>query len=682
MAQQFAPLHQLQFGGVVTTGNPTQRPPSSAAKCENFRVMPGNWLRLRSGRTLQLSSSGSFQRFHEFRQSGGGVFNLTQHFDGTTHRWQQLVLPAYTLNNLEVISTSFGWPGAPTWAGICTQRNKVVWYNGLGVRSGGVSQPPLSSWDGTTVRYVGLDAFVQGGGVSASFSAGGGQVPMQFGRSFYVGLYNSHTGHFSNGVLAGSFTGSGANGTIVFTNLTNLSSTFHNATEQGELNYVFYVTNDGGQVPYLLINTNGSGPVIVSIGTSGATLGASSFLLDQTSQMPITNYPPRPMKTFTYANGRIYYALQANSGSGAPYIDFSYVTPTKFLAAVGWSAAADDIQNRGFVGVPEESFPLLNIAYTPNGEDPVFVYAAQDDNRIIVCTHTGTFLIEEYQDGLHLWRTISWVQGAFAETTVVRTPYGTMWMTQNKELVILPPGSLTLSRVSNDYAKLLTSVSNSLPPADYIFDPLNEIDRYQIYIGGSTSVVHDFWIKGQAYTETNQAVDACKSMYDSSGNLHHIITVGSNVYTHEADPSTGVIPVNDAGSEFTATYIGQWTSVQDSSVRKEFYQIDVVGDGASSTQLGVTPLAITWYGDLNGTAGTQQALAKIAQSTTDNAYRVLLNQAAKFWLKTKFVLQSHSADAGATYTTQPQTDGDTTPNIYGAIWEARLQLNLQGANRA
>ena len=53
MSTTVKPSEQLEFKGVFTAGNPIQRPRNTAEVCENFRIMPGNYLRLRSGRVLR-----------------------------------------------------------------------------------------------------------------------------------------------------------------------------------------------------------------------------------------------------------------------------------------------------------------------------------------------------------------------------------------------------------------------------------------------------------------------------------------------------------------------------------------------------------------------------------------------------------------------------------------------------
>ena len=58
----------------------------------------------------------------------------------------------------------------------------------------------------------------------------------------YVGLHNTSTGHYSNGVKAGTVTGDSTitASTITVSDLDKLTVAYHAAAEQAELKYVFY----------------------------------------------------------------------------------------------------------------------------------------------------------------------------------------------------------------------------------------------------------------------------------------------------------------------------------------------------------------------------------------------------------------------------------------------------------
>ena len=96
MGQQLQPDRQLRFGGVDTSGHPLERPAEAASKCENFRVMRGGWLRLRSGYKKRLfNATGRFLRVFEYRSPGyfGHTSKLLQWTDGASnHKWRWLAV--------------------------------------------------------------------------------------------------------------------------------------------------------------------------------------------------------------------------------------------------------------------------------------------------------------------------------------------------------------------------------------------------------------------------------------------------------------------------------------------------------------------------------------------------------------------------------------------------------------
>lgn len=705
MAQQIAPVPQFEFGGVVTDGHPLKRPPASAAKCDNIRVMPGNWIRLRGGRDLQYHNTqpnGRFRQFYEVRLANGttSLWHFAQYDNGSGKTYWAKTMASgsgYLIFNMEEINRGYGF-SEPGLAPIATVRDRVFLGNGLGCRStvqleGGTpvhaSYPALTQWDGTYVRFVGLDNYCPTLRPTVTATpTGAGTSSILYSRTIYVGLMNTVTGHFGNGLWAGEVaSGDPGNvaweGNVSVGGLNGLTSAVHPfgayspSNESAELKYVFWVTGDGGEVPYLAVNTDGS-PVTVDYGgTTKALVLTDDFLLDVTQEMPTENFPPRAMSSMCYANGRVYGALAFGTGSNP------YVVGAKDICAVVWSAAADDVQDRDFVGVPEESWPHTNRKYTPNGERPLLVVAAQEGTQVLVLTHSGTFLLEETADGLHIWSTVSNISGIWDPRSFVKTPYGFVWLDQRKQIVLLAPGTSRLQVLSGDYQKLLGTVAADTP-ADYLLDPPGKIDRYQIWIGGGKSVIHDFALGGQAYTASGQDYTAAATMLDPGGFVHHIVAK-EHVWTHEASPFTGLPPVADQNgdgtySEINGEYIGQWNDYGDASVRKEFKEWAVIGDCAPSAQLGeASPVQLSWYGELRSTE-SPLALIPASQDDAPECYRAKVPNGNRRWIKLRIRLNGHHSDAGATFA-QAEPDGDLAPNVYGSIWESRVTINGGGGNR-
>lgn len=709
MSVAVKPVEQLELKGICTAGNPIQRPRGTAEICSNFRVMPGNWLRLRSGLTPWYNTTGVVRQICPFRTVDypGSTNQLAQLvFGSATAYWHWFSLLTYVIapagfpgvTEIESIATAYDGAFALTKpAAFCNLDDRPVMYNGLGVRDGTNSRPPFSHYK-TGIRYFGLDAYCVGGNPVAAFTSDSGYNQVQTSVDIYVGLYNSATEHYSNGVLAGTIAGTEGTGTINVTNLGRLKYATHNASETAELYYVFYATIDNGEVPYLILNSTLDGPHKVAVTEGSASLSVASgtvngWDLDLTKEMPTENFPPRPMRSICYVNGRIYGALMSGGyGSGT---DFSYIPTARELAAVCWSAAASDSVEAELLGDPLQCWPLFNILYTPSGDQPVVVAPAPDGTRVLVITPTSTFVIDEQADGIHIPYTVSRVHGITNASTLAVTPYGICWVTQRNQFVLLESDSSNqsgyrLKILSGDYQSVIVGTPQC---ADYVLDPVNEVDRYQVWFSGGLSVCHDFGIGGQAYTLTCQTMTAAASPIDSDGKLHHIVA-NTALYTHEGHPTTGLVPTLDATFttgqsyatyEITGIYQRNWDDFGDSDVRKEMPMLDVTGDGDTSTLLARSPLVIDWWGDFEETSEANKKTstgARVVQSSTIDTFRYKMAAAKKFWYKFRFTLTGHSTD-DATFATYPNpaTEGGLAKNFYASILRVLWRLGI-ATNRA
>lgn len=715
----------IDFGGVITKGSPLDRPASSAVRSVNLRLMPGAtserklYLRLRGGKKVQYTdvvSGAGFRQFFEFRKTtvASPRYPVCQRYTGSAWKWSALDLSAspYTLGDMLTISESYGWVNT-AYAAISAVRDKLMMYNGLGVRDGTDSKSPFTTWDGTTLRYCGLDAYCVGGNPTAAFAAGAGNNTIadlgdSTGVSIYVGLHNTATQHFSNAVFAGRLTTDGT-GTITVSNLDRLKSAYLNATEQGELKFVFYATIDGGAVAYLILNSGLTGPLTSAISNTSQSLSVTAihpqgFVLDNTQERPNENYPPRPMSKIAYANGRVYGVL-LGGGSGtsgflkdqpAPgsdesnyYRDFQFpLTNQKDIGAIVWSASADSGQGNDFVGVPEESFPLRNRKYPPNGEFPLMIDATPGGAQLLVITSTGTFILSEAADGLHEWTTVSDIDGCLGERSYVRTPRGPMWITQEKQLVLLDKDTFRLVFLSPEFDELLSSTDYfALASAcDYLRRPNNYVDCYKVFRVSSTfALVYDFAAGGKAYEEDSVDTSAAGTLRDVFGNLHHIQASGKRLYSQEVDPFTGTCPVRDelttgVYTEVSGYYITQWMMRGDGLERLRLTDIDIVGDGAVSAQLSGSPLTVTYYLDLSEDGNKTPTIEKAKQSLTNMAYKARTRDANPFWVKLRFDLTGHSTDADSAlfYPNAASRTGELTPTVQGCIYSASVALQQTG----
>jgi len=667
MAIQSRPATQVEFRGVITSGNPMGRPFASASHCHNLRTMPGDWLRLWGGRKARYySASGTWRQFHEYRDPlfSGWSNHLAQHGDsGDANTWKWVSLNNFLVIDILTITGTYDSNFASSNAvAICNLRNSIIIYNGLGVRDAGGSRPPFSAYIPIINQkvYFGLDPHVPGGVNPSAAVTGTGTINVVTSRKIYVGLYNTWTGHFSNGVLAGTI-GPASSKQILVDNLQNLKTQYHDLIEQGFIRYVFYSTLDGGEVPYLLMDTDLITP-LQQFSTS-ANYTITALRTDVTKEMPTENVPPRPMRWIAIVNGRLYGALMAG---GAGF----YTPDQRFHGGVVYSAAASDVKDREFLGSPEESWPLTNFTPSPNSETPTCGVPAPDGYRLLCCTPTSTFLVEEAADGVHEWTTVSEKHGISRIETMAQTDHGPVWTTQRNQIVRLAGERVEI--LSTNYQTLLRG--KVVRFGTYTLDPLNQIDRYEVYFTDGTGVVHDF-VTGDGYSITGDYT-AGKTLTRQDALQFHILGK-QHLYTQAGQPEDSLEKMRneDYTGESTKAFTGingewrsQWTDFGDPSSRKNMPWIDLICDGQQ--------LTVEWYADLQPltTANKQTAaLQATPQSNVNSMRRAKLNHPQRFFYKLVFKL------AGRTeLDTHPGLDeyaaAEAGADVPGAVLQARYTV--------
>lgn len=687
--------------------------------------MPGFWLRTAGGRVARynIPSAVSCLRIVPFRDPhfpGASQHNAQVNYGGGVVRW--LFFDARTFitspsPGIETIDTTHdGGLASTTPVAACNLSDRPLLYNGLGVRDSNGSRPPFSSYFNGTTRYFGLDNYCPGGHPTVGFAAGAGNNSVNTSVDIYVGLYNSTTGHYSNAVKAGTIAGTaGVTGTITVSNLQGLKIQFHNAQEHTEQNYVFYATLDPGATPYLILNSALTGPFTAANNATTASLSitaptvtnANGWILDLGLEAPELNFPPRPMGSVCFVNGRLYGTLIPGGSASNSSPDFSYVPESKDLAAVVWSMASGDSQAQSVAGDPNQSWPFTNIKYTPSSDAPIAVVPAQDGVRVLVLTPSSAFLLAEVTDGVHEYITISRRHGCASAASIVETPYGICWVTQRNEIVMLPPYNTQVIPLSRPYQSLMKG--GKVTAADWVYDPDEQIDRYQVWMDNGISVIHDFAIGnagngaldgsgatnqtaqpyGEGYTRsTNGNVTAAATCVSGDGLSNFVIAIGAGLYTHETQYETGLIPTTDqtfvgttqshTSSEINGEYHRNWDAFGDSRLRKELRECTLLGDGATSSELGTSPLTVEWYADFKQVTGVnKQATTEIKapQSDSDSQWQFKFSKFNKFWYKIVLKLAGHSTDdvSYANHVNWSQ-QGDLAKNFYGSILQLSTTL--------
>jgi hypothetical protein len=730
MGKQLQPATQFAFGGLYTADHPLKRIPGSASLCQNLTVMPGNWLRLAGGRKARVQAISTQQIIQlmpiSITQQYGYRYNLVQLEDSFgAVKLIRLSINAgvFTLDESVIVEALLAtWDDVTSALAYAELPDSVVYKNGLGIRaaaaSGTASFPAMSQWrpSATTltgeVRYWGLYPVVEGGTPLAVFNAGAGNNKVGTSLKIYVGLFNSATQHYSNGVSLGTLAPSSGTGTILAGGLNFVNYVTHSAAETAELYYVFYATLDGYDVPYLILNSTLDGPFKVSVTDAGIPAGISlsieagtdnGWTLDATHRMPTKNYPPRAVASMCYVNGRIYYILSPfKNKSQAETTTVEYIYTERELASVGWSAADGDSKNQNFLGDPLESFDPNAASQVPSGQYPVTVFPAPDGVSCGVFSPTHTRLLRQQADGPHEWATVSDTHGIRTPNSNrmwCKTRHGTCWVTQNNQIAILRPGTESVEILSSDY-------DGTIPPGTFVscigyqYDPLNNVDMVMVYYFSDSlqrCLCHDFGNGVTTTTEPYALVTCYANMTDGDGNVYRVIGAGDNVNKAglysiggQPDHSFKLYTKNDVFTSATTQafttselpngyYISNWVDFGDPSRRFEIPFLDIVGDGAVAPALLVPAVSAEFFtgfvGAVTPGAGTQLAFEKTKQELYDYVYRAKLLLRHHRWWKFGFTVRSHSADFGD-YFSIPDFEGDLAfaSNFYGAIMAQMLTI--------
>ena len=702
---------QIVFRGIYLAGNPVRRPEFTCSMIQNLRLMPGLWVRTRGGRKAKYNSNGgTIMQIFPFRDPNlpGSSTHLAQikYAGAGTVNWTWFDIATYAIDPFGVQSISLANDSSYSLSNIaarCNVTDRPVFYNGLGVRNGTNSRPPFSSYYSGVVRYFGIDAYCPGGSnPTVSFASGAGNNTVATSVTIYVGIYHEPTGHYSNAVRAGTITTTAGSGTITVANLNRLVIASNNLTEAGELKYVFWATVDGAEVAYLIMNSTHTGPLTAastdttkSLSVEAAGDGTENgWFLDTTSERPTQNFPPRPMKCIATVNQRIYgIPLSGGGGSGA---DFAYTWLTRELPSIVWSKAPGDDRDTKQIGDPAQSWPLENLKPTTDLEVPLWIDPSIDGSALLVWSRKSTFLMTEVSTGVHVYNDISRIHGLGNSNTIRDSKYGKLWVDQRNEICLLSSDDRNgLSILSSKYSEVLRGKTVSC--ADYILDPAEGIDRYQVWFTDGTSVCHDFTLRdsdfpeGMAYTTTGQDYTAAATLVATDGTRHFVVAKGG-FYTHETEPTTGRIPTTDdtfsntvnqtySTAEISGELQFNWNRISDWLANKRASGLYLIGDGAASTALGASPITAKWWGDFEEVPGTPNVVLPNAspKTRTSWSYYFAPTSAFRAFFKIGFTLAGHSSDdSDFTYHRRPAEEGDLDKNFYGSIMEAAFLFTEDG----
>lgn len=701
----------FQFGGLHLAGNPLARPPQTASECNNFRLMPGGALRMRSGRTARMIVSGATRVQQlipiRFSYASGYQFHCYEAvYPDNTSQIRILGLSGWgdggvveTIDDDQdatVLTTPKAWAHLP---------NSIIYYNGRGYRDGSDAQsfPALSQFplSGTPrARYFGLYPTLKGGiKPVVTTTPGSGYNKVSDSVRLFVGLYNEATDHYSNAVEVDSLTSFSAPATVKISNLSNIKAPVHDSTELSELYFVFYATADGFDVAYRILNATNDGPLKVAFDASPSEVELSivdgtsnGWVLDTQAEVPVENYPPRRMSCIWYIGSRLYGILNP---SAIPADADEYKYSEKDLAGVVWSHAEGSVRTKQFIGDPLQSWPASHYSPTPSAERPLAGTASPSNTESVVLCPTSCWLFTEAADGLHEWTPINLEHGLIAQNPTknyAMTRHGLCWVTQRRQIAMFTNAG-ELKILSADYDAILRDTYTYLG-ACYVYDPRNFVDRFQVFFyDGSNyrSLCHDFTLGAYTTTEVDEPM-AAATLRNGSGQANHVVAAGTagsrcGIYTVEGHPDySGRVPCRDqtyAISPFgqinttevpDAYYHTNFLRFGNATVRAEKQDFLVTADAAPSQQLSTAPpLTVEWFSNFRpliaGTSAQGPILpVKSGQQLDDSLYRCKLEQGnASFW-RFIFRMRGHSQDnGGLSFYPDYAFEGANTNNFYGSI---------------
>lgn len=599
MARQLRPQIQKKFGGLFTADHPLARPPQSASRIDNFDVLPGNWLRMCSGRIgrVQATSADGIPMLMptSLTQVYGSAKHLVQiNYNSGAEKIVELTIASngtFTLDEgsaVETLNDDIDPTAVSRGVAWAQLPNSIVYHNGYATRLESpldpiwlfASHPGLSQWkpDGS-LRYFGLlPIFTPNAGLgplppAITFTAGAGFNEVTTSVNIWAGLYNSATEHYSNAIFCGAQTPTGSTGTIKVTNLASVAYAYHSTDEQNELYWVFYASLDGFETAYLIFDSALEGPHKVSVTDASIATGVSlsiaddtdnGWVLDSTKERPVNNYPPRTMSSLCYTNGRLYGILSPTKEENNPIFS-EYVWTEKELSGVVWSESEGTQRTTDFLGDPLQSWNPKNFSPVQAGQYPRVVFPAPESSDVMVLSATHTWLLREEADRFHRWISASDQHGinsmldaANSHKCITKTRHGVAWVTQRNQLAILETGSEKVKILSADYPDAIPAGDGTVAVhcVTYIYDPINQIDRIDVHFSAlisesprnpfleSTHVYrilrHDF-ANGTSTVTQDGITQSAAPMVGGDGQTYHVLVkqlpgVRTGLYSVEGQP--------------------------------------------------------------------------------------------------------------------------------------------------
>jgi hypothetical protein len=182
----------------------------------------------------------------------------------------------------------------------------------------------------------------------------------------------------------------------------------------------------------------------------------------------------------------------------------------------------------------------------------------------------------------------------------------------------------------------------------YTLDPVNQIDRYEVYFSDGTGVYHDF-VTGDGGTMDGDYT-AGRTLTGQDTSQYHVLAK-RHIYTQAGQPDVSgkemygsedfTAPSTKAITAITGEWRGHWITLGMEDVRKEFIRAYLLGDGGNTT--------IEWYADMiENIGGNKQATTRLQveqSATLWQLWRYAMSQSMKYAIKLVVVMVGSNADS-------------------------------------
>lgn len=277
----------------------------------------------------------------------------------------------------------------------------------------GINGSEFIQTNGTQVFAVGI---ASAGAASSIAIVGGGSGTLLIGVTASYAYYNSTTGHVGMMGTASAISGTGG---------TAFRMTVVASTQTGVDGIVVFLSEDGGAVRYLVLDAAGN-PRIFANASANIDISIADMFLDKLTSEPAYNSVP-PQNAFFMFRAR---------GNRICLCDFRGATTRQQIQYNCYETV--------FIGQPWESWWPLNIIIIPNKGDAARggiatsvgdLILGEQDSYLVRGTLTDKASAPEASVSVtESIQPLQWSIGTKSPYTIKGTPFGEIWLDQNKRL--------------------------------------------------------------------------------------------------------------------------------------------------------------------------------------------------------------------------------------------------------